>query len=218
MVFGLVAVSGRLLVWATPSTAAKKQFTFRVTIVNLGKANLTSPVWAVHNRRAKLFRRGQPASNGVGELAKDGGTALALADIRKQRGVGATGVAPAIGPGGKIRFTIKTTRKHLRFSWISMQVCTNDGFAGQDSARLPWKKLRAIVNARARVRAWDGGVEDNVETASSVPCEGAHGVGPIKTENGVVAFHPGIQDVADVNNATQGWTGRLAKITIRRIK
>ena len=57
MVLGLVAMIG-LLLSAAPSTAAKKQLTFRVTIVNLGKANLTSPVWAVHNKRATLFRRG----------------------------------------------------------------------------------------------------------------------------------------------------------------
>ena len=95
-----------------------------------------------------------------------------------------------------------------------MQVCTNDGFAGQDSARLPWKKVRA--RARARVRAFDAGAEQNVEDSSSVPCEGAHGVGP--RENGVVTFHPGIQDIADVSNATQGWNGRLARITIRRLR
>ena len=195
------------------ATAGAKSFTFQVTIRNLGRADLTSVVYAVHNKSARLFRIGKKASAGLSALAEDGATSRLLAEARRKRGVGQADVGPRIPPRKSASFRITTTTKHLRLSWGSMQVCSNDSFAGQSAARLPAKKVgaRKVV----RLRALDAGTERNTESGNDVPCLGAHNVGPSESE--VVRRSPGIKDIADLNNASQGWGRFLARVTIKRV-
>ena len=190
-----------------------KTFTFQITIRNLGRSDLTSPVYAIHNRSARLFRLGKKASAGLAALAEDGATSQLLAEARAKRGVGQASIGPRIPPRKSASFRVTTTAKHLRLSWASMLVCSNDTFAGQTAARLPAKKVgaRKIV----RLRGLDGGSEQNTESERHVPCLGAHGVGP--SESKLVRRSPGIQDIADLENATQGWGRFLARVTIKRV-
>lgn len=199
---------------ASPAIGEGAQtFTFRVTIRNLGRADLTPPVYAVHNRSARLYRIGKKASPGLAALAEDGVTSVLLAEARRKRGVGQAGVGPRIAPRRSASFVITTTARHLRLSWGSMQVCSNDTFTGQTSARLP---ARAVGARRVvKLRAYDAGTEQNTESRAHVPCLGAHNVGP--GESKVVRRSPGIQGTADLDNATQGWGRFLARVTIRRI-
>lgn len=205
---------------ATPSSGTKAeqaqgadQLRFRVTIRNLGRAELTSVVYAVHNRSARLFRLGKKASPGLSVLAEDGATSRLLAEARGKRGVGSANVGPRISPRRSASFEFTTTRRHLRLSWATMQVCSNDTFAGQSAIRLPARKVAA--RKVLRVRALDAGTEQNTESTAHVPCLGAHNVGP--SESDVVRRSPGIQGIADLDNATQGWGRFLARVTIRRI-
>ncbi len=199
---------------ATPTAAAGGQnYVFKVTIRNLGRADLTPPVYAVHNRSFRLFRLGKKASPGIAALAEDGVTSVALSEARAKRGLGAANVGPRIPARRSASFRITTTNKHLRLSWASMQTCSNDTFVGQTNARLP----AARVGARKtlRLRALDGGSEVNTESRSHVPCLGAHNVGP--SEKGVIKRSKGIQGSGDVNNSTQGWGRFLARVTIKRV-
>jgi hypothetical protein len=167
----------------------------------------------VHNRSARLFRLGKKASSGLAALAEDGVTSLLLAEARAKRGVGQAAVGPRIAPRRSASFKFTTTAKHLRLSWASMEVCSNDAFAGQTAARLPARKVGA--RKVLRLRALDAGSEPNTEDDRHIPCLGAHNVGPDERKN--VRRHPGIKNIADRNNATQGWGGFLARVTIRRI-
>ncbi|MGI9658646.1 MAG: spondin domain-containing protein [Gaiellaceae bacterium] len=197
----------------TQATAGAKSFTFQITIRNLGRADLTSPVYAVHNKSARLFRVGKKASPGLGALAEDGVTSQLLAEARRKRGVGQADVGPRIAPRKSASFRVTTTSKHLRLSWGSMQVCSNDTFVGQSAARLPARKVgaRKVI----RLRALDAGTEQNTESANDVPCLGAHNVGP--SESKVVRRSPGIKGIADLNNASQGWGRFLARVIIKRV-
>lgn len=198
---------------AQASLGGEDSYVFKVTIRNLGRADLTPPVYAVHNKSFRLWRLGKKASRGIARLAEDGVTSRALAEARAKRGLGMAGVGPRIAPRRSASFRITTTSKHLRLSWASMQVCSNDTFAGQTSARLPAAKVgdRRVV----RLRAMDAGSERNTESRAHVPCLGAHNVGP--NEKRVIRVSKGIMGVGDVNNATQGWGRFLTRVTITRI-
>ncbi len=198
---------------ASNSEAAAKTLRFRVTIKNLGRAGLTSIVYAVHNRSPRLYRLGKKASPGLAALAEDGSTGELVSEARGKRGVRSANVGPGISPRKSVSFVIETTRKHLRLSWATMQKCTNDAFLGQSSARLPARRVGA--RKVMRIRANDAGSEQNTESSAHVPCLGAHGVGP--DENRVVRRHPGIQGTGDVDDATQGWGRFLGRIVVKRI-
>lgn len=199
----------------TPDASAAAKLRFHVTIKNLSKADLTPVVFGVHNRSAKLFRVGKPATPGIAELAKDGGTALAAQELRRQRGVRkkSVGVASRISPGGTVRFTIATTKRHLRLSWASMAVCSNDTFAGQSGLRLPAARVGAVK--RINARAYDAGAERNSESARDVPCLGAHGVGP--REMKAIRLSSGITGRADLSKAQHGWGRFIARVTVKRV-
>lgn len=191
---------------------AAKPLEYRVTIKNLSRADLTPPVWAVHDKRSALFQRGRFASRGIALLAEDGDPFLARSDFRRKRGVRSVRVANRIAPGRSITIRVRTTTRHRRFSFAAMQVCSNDTFAGVSRLPLPVKQKRRVVN----VRAYDAGSERNTERASHVPCLGAHGVGP--TERKKVTRDPRIRGIGDLDNARQGWGKNIARMTIKRVK
>ena len=100
-----------------------------------------------------------------------------------------------------------------------MLICTNDGFAGLDSYRLP----RIDEGHRVvRLRAYDAGTEINTENRADVPpapfCGEGGGSGetnPALAENGRVRLHKGIQGAGDLPD-TFDWQGRVAEIVITR--
>jgi hypothetical protein len=103
-----------------------------------------------------------------------------------------------------------------------MLICTNDGFTGVDSLRLP-KDVGAVV---VRSAGYDAGTELN--TGDIVPpCQGLVGVSsgepgtgtsnPALAEGGVIHHHPGIAGGADLVPAIHGWTDPVAEITVERV-
>ena len=176
------------------------------------EADLTPAVWGVHDRRANLFRRGRFASEGISELAEDGVTFIAESEFRRKRGVRRVGVSNRIAPGRSITIRVRTTTRHRRFSFASMQVCSNDTFAGINKLALPLKKKRRVVN----IRAYDAGTERNTESAAHVPCLGAHGVGP--SERKRIKRDPQIRGIADLRKSQHGWNRTIARMVIRRVK
>ena len=99
-----------------------------------------------------------------------------------------------------------------------MLVCTNDGFGGIDSLRLP-KWIGEATTAYGA--AYDAGTEINTEAYIDLvpPCDGSGGSGmsnPLLAENGVVHMHDGIMGGADLDPAVHGWDGSVIKVTVKR--
>jgi hypothetical protein len=110
-----------------------------------------------------------------------------------------------------------------------MLICTNDGFTGIDSIRLP-KGLGDTV--RVGAAAYDAGTEINTEDLADIvpPCQGLVGVSspgepgtgvsdPDLFENGVIHHHPGIDGGQDLLPDVHGWDidRPVVRISITRI-
>jgi hypothetical protein len=107
-----------------------------------------------------------------------------------------------------------------------MLICTNDGFAGLDSGRLP-----ANGSAVFMLAGYDSGTEDNTEASQDIvdPCSG---LGPMPLAGDpdgnddagvdsdphvVIHHHPGIAGGSDLSTTEHGWTGPVARMMVERI-
>lgn len=123
--------------------------------------------------------------------------------------------------------TAGTGAKFLSFA--SMLICTNDGFTGVDSLRLP-KDIGEQV--ALMTNGYDAGTERNTENYADIvqPCQDLHGVdvepgtgmsNPALAEGGVIHHHAGIQgdvdDLTDLTRETHGWSGPVAEVTVERV-
>lgn len=210
------AVTAGVLAAGATQAAAVTNLTYRVTVVNRTPDGLTPLVYGVHDQRAHLWQKGRRASAGMALLARDGATTRALGELSRKRGVLHAGVTDEIAPGRSVTFTVRATSRHRRLSWASMLKCTNDGFTGLDSRVLPIRvKSRTRFAVRRNIPAYDAGAEANDESASSVPCLGAHGVGPDAARG--IRKHLGIMGGYDLSSARHGWGSSAALMTIKRI-
>jgi hypothetical protein len=208
--------------------------TYRVTITNLTQGQpLTPPVLLTHNSATGIFTLGEEASPEIQAIAENGNsmplvTALAGNINVQQVVVGTAPILPANDPGGtglasSTSFEIKAYGKARYLSFISMLICTNDGFTGLDTVRLPARKmtlLSAAYNARTEI--------DTEDFADMVPpCQGLIGVtsddpgtgttDPALAEEGIIIPHPGILGGVDLVQDVHGWTDPVAKIVIERV-
>jgi hypothetical protein len=171
------------------------------------------PILATHRPGMHLFRAGQPASEELALVAEDavnGPLLQRLEDSRRVFDVVEGG--GVILPGGEARYEIQTHAAMKRLSAVFMLVNTNDGFGGLDAVRLPRAGERVFD-----VHAYDAGTEQNTELATDIPgpCCGSPGQGV--DEHLRVRHHPGIQGKGDLDPETYGWSGPVARITVRRI-
>lgn len=217
--------------------------TYDVTIKDLTDGQpLTPPVVATHAAKHPIFEVGQPASVGVREIAENGNNAPLLAQLEadpfnqishfKQAGDGP--LVPAGKPGSamfddKVSFTIRGSRRADRLSFVSMLVCTNDGFTGIDSVKLPSAKGDKVSKA---TNGYDAHTEMNTEDYADIvpPCQSliGHDAGendagtgvsnPALAEGGVIRHHRGIQGTDDLDPAIHGWTDPVARIKVERTR
>lgn len=208
-------------------TAGEATPTYSVTVENLTAGQwLTPPNYALHNNQVSVFQRNRPASPGVQAVAENGEVPVLAAELSSlidAAGTGVSGVGPGINggpipPGGSVTFDV--TGEENRFSLVSMVVCTNDGFAGLDSFRVP----NAIGASRTvLVMAWDAGTEINTERHDDLvpaPFCGGGGAGtgmsdPELAENGTISRHRTIQGVGDLG-PIYDWRGRVVEVTVTR--
>jgi len=194
---------------------------YEVTVENLTVATgpgasqpLSPPVFASHNRSMRMFHVGRAASEELAAIAQDAdgsgmldllGSSDAVHDFGQGGGV--------ILPGSSDSFEVETLAGARRLSVAFMLVNTNDGFSGLDSIRLP-RHGSAVVD----VYAYDAGSEVNSELAADIPgpCCGSPGMGTPSHER--IHLHEGIRGDADLDAATYGWNGPVARITIRRLE
>ncbi|MDJ0709004.1 MAG: spondin domain-containing protein [Woeseiaceae bacterium] len=219
----------------TLASADYRPATYKVTIYNLTAGQpFTPPVIALHNRRANVFAVGDEANIGVVSIAENGNleplvTALA-GDVNVFSYVqGNAPIVPANNPGGtgftsSVTFEISTDRRARFLSFVSMLICTNDGFTGLNTVRLPNRK------ATFYAAAYETRTEQNTEDFADIvpPCQGLigassddAGVGesnPLLAEDGVIIPHAGIIGDNDLDRRIHDWADPVAKIVVERVR
>ncbi len=213
---------------AVQGEAADK--TYRVTIVNLTSGQPLSPgVAATHLQDVSVFTVGSVASAGIRAIAEDGDPAPALAELS-----GAAGVHDVVelsspihrigGPGpSTLSIEISAAASANRLSLAVMLICTNDGFTGLDSIKLPGGFSPETFLAAG----YDAGTEANNEQSTQIvdPCFAIGPVGPPVADGngrvataGVITHHPNIQGGASLVIGQHGWRDPVARITVQRMK
>lgn len=208
---------------------------YRVTISNLTAGQpLTPPVLVTHTGHADIFTLGEEASPELQQIAENGNSAPMLASLAGDDDVhdvveASMPLVPANNPGGvpfpsSASFIIEARGKARYLSYVSMLICTNDGFTGLDAITLPKRKLTLFTVA------YDARTERNTEDFVDMvpPCQlligvssGDPGTGmsdPLLAEEGVVIPHAGIVGGADLLPEVHGWGDPVAKIVIERIR
>jgi len=208
---------------------------YKVTITNLTAGQpLTPPILATHTNRTGFFTVGEPASEGIRQIAENGNGAVLLQALGEDTQVhevvtGAAPLVPANNPGdtgfeSSATFTITAQGRARYLSYASMLICTNDGFTGLDSVPLPRHKITVYT------AGYDARTESNTEDFADIvpPCQGLIGVAsddegngmsdPLLAEGGIVIPHPGINGGVDLLPQVHDWSDPVTKIEIERIR
>jgi hypothetical protein len=223
LTFALTASMAIAVAPAAATGSDAHDYTYRVTVENLTDGQpLTPVVAAAHESGFKVFKRGQEASNGIQQLAENGGVPVLVDELSGNGNVESVAVIGSvpIAPGESATALISTDRWHRRLSVASMLICTNDGFAGRSSVRLP----SGVGNERTfYAHAHDAGTEINTELYVDLvpPCDGFGETGVSNddlAEDGVVRRHKGITGDGDLTVAQHDWDGPVMKITVERVR
>jgi len=231
-----VATLGLALTLLAPEAARSEGGkTYKVTITNLTAGQpVTPPILVTHTSKTRIFSVGEPASEGIQQIAENGNGAplldalagnpevhevvAAMAPLVPANDPGATGF------GSSETYTITAYGKARFLSFASMLICTNDGFTGLDSLPLPKRKATVFT------RAYDARTEANTEDFVDIvpPCQGLIGVtsddmgtgmsNPVIAEDGIIIPHAGINGGADLVPAVHGWGDPVTKIEIEVVR
>lgn len=230
-------LAGAVLATGPAASADAPVATYEVTITDLtGGQPLTPPLVATHRAATGLFTVGQPASFGLKEIAENGNLAPMISRLESDKHVAdsvaaAAPLVPAGLPGSamfgdSVTLTVTASEGAKFLSFASMLICTNDGFTGVDSLRLPKDVGDTVV---VRSAGYDAGTELNTEDFADIvpPCQGLVGVSsgeagtgtsdPALAEGGVIHHHAGIVGGADLVPAIHRWTDPVAEITAERV-
>lgn len=227
----LAAMAMLALIVGVPAASAGPARTYEVTITNLTSGQPLTPALATtHKGNDGLFTVGKAASFGLKEIAENGnlapmidrvGNDNSFADLVVKMG----SIAPPIMPGETVTFEIESAAPFNFISWASMLICTNDGFTGVDTLKLP---NRVGSSVSVYTDAYDAGTELNTEMFANMvpPCgpltgQDSMGAGtmasdPTLAENGVIHHHAGILGVGDLDASINDWADPVATITVER--
>lgn len=203
--------------------------TYDVTITNLTSGQPFSPgVLVTHTRKVSVFQVGAAASEGVRFIAEDGNEAPAIAELTGRPGV--FRVVDVNMPTGRVGGPLPTSRTYRieaagdanRLSLAVMLICTNDGFTGLQSIKLPGGFKPETFDAAG----YDAGTEANDERSTSIvdpcfvigPTPGAADGNARNPTDGVIEHHPGIQGGRDLSPSAHGWRDPVARITVQRVR
>ncbi len=213
--------------------SADRMRTYQVTIANKTTGQwLTPAVVATHRQPLDVFTVGRRARFEVKEIAENGNVTPLLDLANASRFVSSVQLVPspsgppAIGPGAHVTFEINADDGARFLSWVSMLICTNDGFTGLDAVRLP---VRVGHTATFRTAAYEAGTERNTEAWADLvpPCAQLTGFGDqggtgtsdsALAEGGVIRIHRGITGIADLVPGMHGWTNPVATVTVTRTR
>ena len=232
-----LVVTVPLLAVASAAASGPPVASYEVTITNLTDGQpLTPPVVATHRAATAVFDVGAPASFGLKEIAENGNLAPMLTALAGDKHVydsdaGGAPLVPAGLPGSvmfgdSVALTLSAAQGAKFLSWASMLICTNDGFTGSNSLRLPKRIGERVV---ADTNGYDAGTERDTEDFADIvpPCQGLVGISsgepgtgtsnPALAEGGVIHHHAGIVGGADLIPAIHGWSDPVAEITVERV-
>jgi hypothetical protein len=218
-----------------PESDAVQAKMYEVTVTNLTSGQpLTPPLLVTHSYDAGFFSVGEMANEELQQLAENGNPDSLVAMLQSKSGVldivqGMAPLVPANDPGNtgfshSETFVVSAEGKTRYLSYASMLVCTNDGFAGLDSIRLP------INQKTIYAMAYDARTEMNTEDFADMvpPCQGAIGISsddegtdvsnPSISEDGIVIPHSGIIGDEDLLQNVHAWGNPVVKIDIVRMK
>ena len=237
-ILGMTAIVTMLAVVSItgiPESDAATTKMYEVTITNLTPGQpITPPLLVTHSKDMGFFTVGEMASNGVQQLSENGNAQPLVEMLQGKSGVmdiiqGTAPLVPANDPGNTglsytETFTVSSSGNMRYLSFASMLVCTNDGFAGIDSVKLP------INHKTIYAMAYDARTEVNTEDFADMvpPCQGAIGVtsddegtgasNASIAEDGIVIPHPGIMGGEDLLKDVHAWGNPIVKIDIVRMK
>jgi len=206
--------------------------TYQVTITNLAATQpISPPVVVTHNKDVRFWQRGDTASDGIVAIAENGDPSVAAGALP-----GVAGVTDVVNVGqpltlagtvfgdftDSVTITIEAHRGD-RLSLAGMLICTNDGFAGVDSVRVPNSGTRTTY-----ARAYDSGSEINTERSEDI-VDACSDLGPVSlngdpngNENetvdasGVISKHRGIVGESDLLTA-HNWDNKVLEVTITAV-
>ena len=236
-IFAITAITAMLAVVSVvgiPESNAATPKTYEITITNLTAGQpITPPVLVTHAKDAGFFTVGEMASNEIQQLSENGNVVPLVQMLQGKSGIvdivqGDAPLVPANDPGEtglsyKQTFEVSTAGNQRYLSFASMLVCTNDGFTGIDSVKLPIKEKTLYA------KAYDARTEMNTEDFADMvpPCQGAIGVSSGEdgtgasnsalAESGVIIPHPGIMGGEDLLKDVHAWSNPVVKIDIVRI-
>ncbi len=146
--------------------------TYRVTIKNLSVGQpLAPPVIATHVKGFTMFEVGKLASRGLEAIAENGDVSLMFNRFNNSPyatdavnvGMPLTRYGTTVG-GFKDYATFEITgKKHDRLSVAAMLICTNDGFTGLNSVKLPKEGKKVYY-----LKGYDAGTEYNTELSADI--------------------------------------------------
>lgn len=227
----LAAISMLTLLLGAGSAVAGETKTYTVTITNLTDGQpLTPALIATHKGNDGLFSVGSTASFGLKEIAENGNLDPMISRVGNDGdfadlAIGFGSGPPPIVPGETVTVDIAAGSPFNFLSWASMLICTNDGFTGVDTLKLPNQVGRSVT---VYTQGYDAGSEVNTELFSDVvpPCgpltgqdsmgQGSGMSDPALAENGVIHHHNGIGGFADLDAGINDWDNPVAKITVER--
>jgi Spondin_N len=211
-----VALSLAVGLTAASATADQGARSWRVTVENLtpaGSQPLSPPLFVVHGKRVDVWSVGEIANHGVAAIAEDANNAPLESALPMLAGVRDvfTGAGGPIPSGESRSYVVQANGARDRLTLLTMLVNTNDAFTGLDS--LQFRNQGAMVLAMA----YDAGSERNNELAGFIPGPCCNNPFVRDPEGALIAPHPGIAGVGDLDPAVYNWTGPAAKITVERI-
>ncbi len=234
LVVGAVAAAFAVPVAAAAATGPAPA-RYEVTITNLTEGQpLSPPVAVTHRTGVTLFQRGAPASEAIEAIAETGDQSIAVAALDGAAGVThVVDVGAPLTPAGavvgsftdSVTFEIDASRGD-RLSFATMLICTNDGFAGVNSLRLPKAGAGTAIHY---VRAHDAGTERNTERSQHI-VDACSALGPVTLDGDpdgnvddtvdtdrLVRPHRGVTKDRDLL-AAHDWDGPVAMIEVTLIE
>ncbi len=217
------------------ASAGPPERIYRVTLHNLTDSQPFSPGFAITHKSAfHAFQVGGLAHPGIEAIAEAGNEAPAVAALGDVNAVfdlydisrPITRQGTTVGMfTDSITFEINA-RPGDRLSLAVMLICTNDGFTGLDSAKLP-----SHGSVTYHAAGYDSGTENNTEESDDIvdPCSG---LGPVplagdpdgnedaavdSSPHVPIHHHPNISGGSDLSTADHDWDDPVASITIERM-
>lgn len=214
------------------SASAIETRTYTVTITNLtGGQPFTPALATTHKGNTGLFAVGSTAEFELQEIAENGNLGPMVERIENSPDfgdlvveTGNTGVPPVM-PGETVSFQIEAAPPYNFVSWVSMLICSNDGFTGVDGVKLP---NHVGQSTTLLTQGYDAGTEINTEAWSDLvpPCgpltgqdsmgQGTGSSDPALAEGGVIHHHAGILGIGDLDAGINDWDNPVAVLTVER--